>query len=167
MDGQELRDAIEAKTDAVYMSSYEELKDYYQDKHGARHWIGAFAQALSGSPTRSRGDKAYSRARRTIERHESGQYKKFGKDVAQKFEQIGKSLPPVRREIPGGKLELTLRAKQGNRERSWTVTFSGSDAYSFMENPSYRAFFEAANYPDYVIDMFEDGDYMLSEEAVS
>lgn len=164
-DGGLLQRAVDSKFEPVYASTYEEVKDALQDKHGQRGWIGAMAQQMAGSEGRS--GKPYLAARRAVERHETGQYKNWKQDYGGKISEIGKSLPPIGKTLPGNKITLTVSGYQeGRGDRSFTATFKGPDAYTFANNPTYRAFFRGQGYPDHVINLLESGDYELTVNAV-
>lgn len=164
MDREKLRDAVAGKFVPIFMTSYADIKDYYQDKHGAKGWIGAMAQAVSGAETRSRKDKPYMAARRAVERFESGQNKSMKKyGTASKMEAIGKTLPPIGQKLPGNTITITIKGKQsdgskGGREREFTATFNGPDAYIFAHNPTYKQFFKKLGFADGVIAGFDGGD---------
>lgn len=162
-----LQSAVDRHTQPIHMAHYEQLKDYYKDKYGARGWTGAMAQALTGSEKRS--GKEYLAARRSIERHETGQYGKFGKGYSAKIPEVGKQLPPIGKDVPGGQLTLTVKGTQGDgkggtRERTITVTFKGPSAYSFANDPSYTDI-----WGEYGVDegLFEDGDYAIDIYSVA
>jgi hypothetical protein len=100
-----LRDAVESKMVPVYMTSYSDVKDYLQDKHGQKGWIGALAQAYSGSDRKS--GKEYKAARRAIERYETGQNKSM-KKYSGKNAEVGKTLPPIGKKLPGNSITRRL-----------------------------------------------------------
>jgi hypothetical protein len=160
MDRDKLQAAVDSKWVPVYASNYSQVKDALQDKHGQRGWIGALAQQLSGSEKRS--GKEYLAARRSIERYETGQFKSM-KKYSPEMAKVGKSLPPIGKALPNNQINITVNGKQydgkGERERSFTVTFKGPDAYGFASSPTYQTFFKSGlGYPDGVIDRFEGGD---------
>jgi len=159
MNQQLLQNAVDSKMVPVYMTSYTQIKDYLQDKHGAKGWIGAMAQAVTGSEKRS--GKGYRAARRSIERFETGQQKSTG--YAKKMPDVGKTLPPIGKKLPGNSITVTVKGKQyegskGGRDREFTATFTGADAIEFTNNPTYKDFFKRLGYPDWVIKGFDGGD---------
>lgn len=165
-----LREAVVGKMVDVHMTTYEQVKDYYQDKAGARGWIGAMAAALSPrqAGVSAKQDKGYSAARRSIERLEKGQFKNMRKYSPQ-MAAVGKTLPPIGKKIPGDAITITVKGEQregkkGTRSRNITVTFKGADAYSFADNPSYGDIWD-----EYGVDseLFEDGDYAIDVYAVA
>ena len=163
MDRGKLERAVEGKWRDVHARSYEEAKEHLKDVYGAKGWIGAMAQAVTGSATRS--GKEYSAARRSIERFESGQYK------SSRYAQKAASVVVVDRRLPGNQMTITVKGKQPyypRRDRSFSYTFHGADAYSFAEGPSYQEFFHALDYPDWLIDAFdEDSEYGLDVSSVA
>lgn len=175
-----LRDAVNRRTENVYPTSYADVKEGLIEKYGQSGWIGAMAQAITGSEKRS--GKEYLAARRSIERYETGEFKTL-KKLGGKIPDVGKQLPPIGKRVKGGSLTLTVKGRQASysprnkagkrtkstRERSFTATFTGTDAQSFADDPTYRAFFHQldGDYPDDVIDLFEDGDYELDIYAVA
>lgn len=163
-----LQNAVNDKLTPVYMTDYGQIKEYLIEKHGQRGWIGAMAQMMSGSASRAKSDKPYQAARRSIERFEKGQFKSMkSRDV----KDVGKQLPPIGKVLKGD-ITITVKANQkdgrkGTRDRSFTATFTGMDAQNFVREPTFRDIYEQLDYPEDVIDMFEDGDYELDIYSVA
>ena len=90
----------------------------------------------------------------------------------ERYETIGKQLPPSSYN-PKGDITITVKGTQsggtrgGTRDRSFTATFSGSDAYGFVNNPNFRDIYRAMGYPEHVIDKLEEGDYEIDVSSVS
>ena len=130
----------------IYMTSYAEISEYLQEQKGQRGWVGALAQMLSGSPTRSAKGQTekqfleYKAARRAIERIESGQHQGFGEKYAGKFPEIGKQLPPIGLKPPPGGynvwFSMDIWISRAWYTRSKTVRITGYDAYQFFQAPS-------------------------------
>lgn len=78
------------------------------------------------------------------------------------YKEAGKSLPP---RIEGNQLTVTVKGYQGTREREFTTTFKGPDAYAFADQPSYRAFFHQYGYNQDTVDMFEGDDSGALEDV--
>jgi hypothetical protein len=147
-DMAKLEAALDAVAPPIYRTTFDEIRDYYEDKFSSRDWIGQMAQAMTDSPTRN-GPK-YRAARRNIERWISG--RNPSAKSQKKLEELGRNLPPIGRKVPPG---FTIRVKgkfnpspkrkaKGEKERDRTieVSFTGSDAVDFADNPSYEEFFE-------------------------
>jgi hypothetical protein len=172
MDVEMLSDAVDSKWVDVFATSYGDVKDALQEKHTGRGWIGALAKAIAGRQegVKAKDDKPYLAVRRSIERYEAGQFKSL-KSYGGKMAEVGRTLPPIGRALPGNKITLTVKGDQregkGTRERSFTTTFTGPDAYGFANEPTYRTFFKKQGYPDWVIDKFEAGDYELVVSSVA
>ncbi|SRR5260221_385741 len=158
-----LSQAAHDKSSPMYMKSYGELKDYYQDKYGNRGWMGALAQAIAGSDARS--GKEYLAARRAVERREAGTHQGFGKEYTAKVPEVGKQLPPTHYEAKGGQVSFTIRGEQqGRGERDIKVTLRGDAAYDFVNNPSYDKLWSAYGVAP---ELFDDGDYALDITSIS
>ncbi len=74
---------------------------------------------------------------------------------------LGKELPAkaTHSKVLPNQYTIRVEGKQGMRERKFTaVTFKGSDAREFAENPSFEAYFEKLKYPDSVIERFDQGE---------
>lgn len=166
-DMNKLQAAVNAKTDPVYLATYDQLRDYYKDNFRSDQWIGAMAQAVSGSDKRS--GKEYKAARRSIERHESGQYKGFKPVYVSGFQAAGMKLDPISRNPKGGMVSITVHGNQydnvpSHKGRNINATFGGSEAYAFANNPSYEAIWNAYGvHPEY----FEEGSGEMEIVSVS
>jgi len=157
MDRQLLQDTIDAKYHPVYMKTASEAIEYYKEKYGQKKWTRAIAEDLYGTIKDKKGKDA---SVKSIQRRFQGD--RLAKEEGKSgpiYEQLGRKLPPLRRELQGNRLKLVVTAVQenGGRERSWTATWSGADAYAFANDPSYYRFFRKLNYAPHVIDQF-DGD---------
>lgn len=165
-DMEMLHAAVNAKSEPVYMATYKDVAEYYRDKYSNREWIGEMARAVSGSDSKS--GKEYLAARRSIERHESGQYKGSSKMNVDRIVAAGMKLDPVGRIPKDGSISITVTGTQedypGRPDRSITVTFKGPDAYSFVNNPTFEAI-----WTQYDVDPgdFESGSGELTVTGVS
>ena len=181
--------AINAKTDPMYMTDYQQIRDAYKEKYGERGMIGKLASIIGGRQEgiKAKDDKPYLAARRTIERYERGLQGKGGevhKSLGAKYlagvKRAGEQLPSIGRQLRNNQITVTVTGSQkvtrknaqgkrvsaGSRERSWTATFHGPDAQDFITDPSLRKILNAQPqpYPDSVIDMLEgdeDDEYAL------
>ncbi len=168
-----LEDNVHKRATPIYASTYGDVRDIYREKYGKKEYIGQMALALSGAS--SKKDKAYLAARRSIERVEKGQYKGFAAKYAAKVPEVGEQLP-VQSYQPKGDVTITIKAHQvtsmkggrpqGHREREFTATFSGSDAYAFVNEPNDSEMLaDILRYNDYPEDLIDDfvgeGDYAL------
>ena len=163
-----LQQRVQAQTfTPIYATTYDQLKDYYQGVEGQRGWIGALAQALSGSANRSRSNKEYAAARRAVERYEKGQHKSLSKKYSDQFKTIGRKLPPVgyrppkkikitfqgRVQVSGGRRKKDSRTGRytgalrgdGWVKASFTRELSGQDVI----NPTFNALFGAYFQPGF------------------
>jgi hypothetical protein len=169
-----------AHANPVYMSSKADIVEHYKQTYG-KNWTSHAAQALSG--TSDKHSKEYSRA---IRQFQGSRLQQAGAKLAPKFEGVGKQLPPssytpkensitvtVKGTQAGGSYKRNAAGQQvwrssGTREREFTTTFSGPDAYQFVNSPSLRTFFKSMGYPDDVIEQIgDDGDYGVEVTSVS
>lgn len=162
---QMLQRAVDSKLTPVYMNTYNQIKDYYQDTHGQRGWVGAMAQALTGSSTKS--GKEYKAARRSIERFETGQNKSMKKYGA-KMPSVGRSLPAIGKRLAGNAITITVHGSQdgkqhkGTRNRKIEVTFTGARAQEFADSPTWDDLWD-----EYGADLGDDSDYAIDVESVA
>lgn len=164
MDRDALHQVVNSKMVPVFPTSFAEIKEGLIEKHGTRGWIGAYAQAVTGSDKRS--GKEYNAARRSLERYETGQYKTLKKYGAPaQVEKVGQTLPPTTYKPPE-QFSVNVKGSQGQRDRSWTVTFKGADAYRFARNPTYKEFFKKLGYKADIVEAF-DGDDSSGVEVTS
>ncbi len=97
----QLQRAIDEVTEPYteYMSTWEEIKDYYQDEYSEHKWIGALVHDLTGhQPSDGR---AYATDRRRIERWTDGTTRP-GKASKEALADLGRRLPPKSRGVPPG-----------------------------------------------------------------
>jgi hypothetical protein len=143
----QLQSEIEQVTEPYteYMSTWEEIKDYYQDQHSEHKWIGAMVHDLTGhTPADGR---AYATDRRRIERWADGTTRP-GKVSKAALADLGRKLPPKSRGVPPGGITITIKAtfyvskKDGRRYRDITVHMDEMQSYEWVNNPSYEAVFE-------------------------
>lgn len=159
-----LHRAVESKLTPVYMNTYDQIKDYYQDTHGQKGWIGAMAQAVTGSTAKN--GKEYKAARRAIERFDSGQNKSMKKYGA-KMPSVGRSLPAIGKRLAGNSITITIQGTQpgkhhkGTRDRKIEVTFTGPRAQEFVDAPDYDSIWD-----EYGVDLGDDSDYAVEIYAV-
>src|SRR5689334_19195146 len=141
-----LQDAINEACEPYteYYQTWDEIREYYRDQHSEHTWIGALAMDLTGSANR-RG-KAYSAARRNIERWTAG-VSKPGKKSRSALAALGKTLPPKRRGVPPGGIDVTIQGTiKISKDRRWRdiqVHMDELEAFELANDPSYEAVFEA------------------------
>lgn len=166
-----------------YLKSRSEILSHYQDTYGARKGKSMLGQKIAG--TTDTHSKAYQSAMRGLR---SGRESRGSTAAtAAKYESVGKSLPVQSYSPKSNTIKVTLTGDQtsgqykrrangetvyvagGSRTRSFTATFSGGDAYQFVNDPTYRTFFKQVNieYSNELIDRFEDGTYALHNIAIS
>jgi hypothetical protein len=127
-----------------YLSSWDEIKEYYQDEYSEHRWIGALVSDLTGhTPADGR---TYATDRRRIERWASGTTHP-GKGSKAALADLGQRLPPKRRGVPPGGLDVTIKGTiKVSRDRRWReieVHLDEMESFAFANNPSYEAIFEA------------------------
>lgn len=181
-----LEDAAHSKATPVYMTSRGVIIDYFQDtrvgrdKRGNEVWKPYAAAAIAG--TSDKKSTAYKSAMRQFQMDKrTGQerYKSAKQTAATiaRYVAVGQTLPPIHYNPKGNSVTITVSGTQkgsshknkegkrhytGTREREFTATLTGDQAYKFVNNPSIRDVLEALGYPDDVIDgLDEDGDYGL------
>jgi hypothetical protein len=162
----ELIKAVNEKSNVTYRTSKEELVAYYQKQYPGTG-KGGWKQHLVADLAKQTGMKPKNLERRfdpsrlhSQEKRNAGQYKK-----------LGEQLPPVSRSPKGGSITITVKGQQNNgrggkRERTITGTISGSDAYSFVNNPNWSDFWDLIDW-GYPFDMDEDSEYGLDNVTVS
>jgi hypothetical protein len=157
MNDVRLQAAVESATTPVFMSSKHELMNYYQDQYG-KNWKSHIASDLSGSPDKK--SRAYQSA---IRNFQGDRLAKEGRDKA-RWQALGEKLPPVSRMLAGNSITVTVSGTQQGRNRTIRATLSGSQAYSFVNDPNYNEIYEAYGVDG---DMFEGGEYALQVRSVS
>jgi hypothetical protein len=143
----QLQRAIDQVTEPYteYMSTWDEIKDYYQDNYAEHKWIGALVGDLTGR-TPADGRTYYS-DRRRIERWNDGTTRP-GKVSKEALADLGKRLPPKRRGVPPGGININIRGtfyvskRDGRRYRDIAVHMDELQAFDFVNDPSYEAIFE-------------------------
>lgn len=155
----QLRKFVEEHSTPNHFKSKAEIVEYFRDKYGTK-WTPHAAMFIS--QTTDKKSKAYGAAIRDF------QGKRLDKPgLPGRYEEIGKRLPPISR-TPKGDITVTVKGKQdiyvkgkyaGQRDKKITVTFTGADAYNFVNNPSLAMIYDA--YMSGGADLFERGDYAI------
>ena len=173
IDKAPLQRAIDGATVPVYPSSFTDVAQGFKEKFGARGWTSQLAQIVSG--TSDKKSNKYKAALRNVQRYEKGTYNpdRARANVKEALTAAGKTLDPIRRELPGGQgltLTVTFTAPEdkghAQRERSFTVTMDATTAAEFVAAPDYDYLFDewfdggAEAYGD-------DGDYEAENVQVS
>lgn len=160
----ELINAVNEKSNVTYRNSKEELVAFYQKQYPGTG-KGGWKQHLVADLAKQTGMKPKNLERRfdpsrlhNQEKRNAGQYKK-----------LGEQLPPVSRSPKGNSITVTVEGQQdngrgGTRDRTITVTFTGPDAYSFVNNPNFGDIWDEYGFD---FDEEEDGDYSLQNVSVS
>ncbi len=150
----DLRAMVDEKSEPRYISTFEELRDYYQDElHlGEREWIGRIAADLLGTTDRSRKNKEYGAARRSLERYNTGESKQLRK-YGPAIRELGAALPPIGYLPNRGGYEVHFTIKvvfSGScdnptdvEERTSSVAFVGRAAIEFFYNPTLQMILDA------------------------
>ena len=173
MDREEmLQAAIERKTDPIFMQSRSAVISYYQDAYGAA-WKSHAAAAIAGTTDKkSRAYKSASRQFQMDKRTGQERYKseRVTPATKEKYQALGQELPPIGRSLRKNSITLTVKGDQkagkrgGTRERTITVTFSGSEGQDFITSPTFRAIWRAYGVDE---ELFEEGDYAIDVSSVS
>ena len=169
IDKSPLQRAIDGATNPVYPSSFAEIKEGFREKYGDRGWIGKLAAVYTGATS----GKEYGAARRAIERVNTGQYKDFKKaEYRSGLVEAGKQLDPIRRDVPGQGLVLTVNFTapedkgHSKRAREFTISLDYVTATEFVADPNYDFLFD--EWFDGGADAYgEDGDYEAENVQVT
>lgn len=153
-----LKAAVAKNTDPIFRTSKAEIVDYYKDTYKGK-WASQAAKDLSGTTdTKSRD---YKSARRNFEGSRISQEGKTAK-----WREFGKTLPPIGRKLRDNSITITVEGKQirdgkkpGQRDRTIVVTFRGSDALTFIEEPTFQDIWDEYQFD---FDEAEDGEYSLT-----
>lgn len=158
-----LQAAINSATNAVYMTSKEQVVDYYRDTYG-RVWKQKLVHDLA--PIANMKPKNLER------RFDPSRIHNEEKRNAEQYKTLGQQLPPIRRELKAGQTSITITVKGdmhqgprgGTEPLAPNATFSGSDAFTFINSPNFDDIYE-----DYGMDadLLNDGDYVLDVGSVS
>src|SRR6266702_1952676 len=142
MDREKLQEAVDKKWEPIYATSRGDVIEYFQETYGA-NWKSHAAAARAGTTDKkSRAYKSASRQFQMDNRTGQERYKgeKLTKATRAKYAEIGKTLPPIGKKLTGDRLTLTVTGnqydKKGSRDRQWTATFKGANAYAFANDPS-------------------------------
>lgn len=183
-----LNAAIEAATQQywTFPTSFTDIGEAYRDKYGDRKWIGKLATSLTGklpasqtglikgSEEYKRANREYQTARRQIERHVSGQYQNFSPKASEKLKEIGRTLEPIKKDVPKEGLTFTIEfhapEDKGHRprERKMTVHMDHSQATQYInqDQPQYSDLFD--EWFDYGGETYgEEGDYEAEVDTVT
>jgi hypothetical protein len=165
-----LRTAINSATMPIYATQKADIVEYYQEKYG-KNWTVQAALDLSGAP---KGSTAYKSAQRHFQGSRLNAQPKTAKAqaaAAERYKTLGEKLPPIGRTLKPGRdsITVTVRGTQDNgrpqgRERKIKVSFSGSNATQFINDPDFLSIWDA-----YDVDpgTFDDGEYEIDVSGVS
>ncbi len=172
MDNEKLISGVRsAHANPNYIKNKAEYVEYYRDTYG-KNWTSKAAEKLSGTT-----DKKSLEYKRAIRQFQGERINQAGTRLAPKFEAVGKELPPSSYTPKSDTFKVTVHGTQaggeyrrnakgenrwvstGTRDRTFTATFSGPDAYQFVNNPTLGDVLRGMGYPDDVIDrLSEEGD---------
>lgn len=150
-------------------STYDELKEYYKNEYGERGWIGAYAQAVTGSERKSGGK--YLAARRSIEKYEKGMNKTSVYASGEKVQAISSKIP-VKQEV-NVPIKLTIVGKQGEIKNGVRTTSDRTINMSISPETATKIVKGKGGWSDIWDDygvndeLFEDGDYKYEAESVT
>lgn len=175
-DEQMLRAAVEQATRNyhTYPSNFNEVRAEYQQRYGDRNWIGKLTADVYGKrpPGQSgfakgtaeyrQASKEYYAARRNIERWEQGT-RSPGAAAKARLQEIGRELPPLKRNAPPGGLKFTVdfyapadSEHAGQRTRQAQISLDYPTAVQFVQEP---------NWPDLWDLWFDDGNDIYGEDG--
>lgn len=169
-----LQAAIDKVSVETYRTSKTDVIEYYKDQHGESGWRSAIARDLVGIVKNKKGeDVSYRNIRRRFEgtRAESAKATKGGQD----YKALGEKLPSLGRTPKGNSITIIItgtqvadRKAKTTRDRRITATFTGTDAYQFVNNPNYRDIWLGyAEGNEDIADLLEDGEYAIDVGGVS
>ncbi len=176
--------AREAHANPVHIKSRSEYIDYYRDTYGKAGTRKA-AESLYGSVKNKKGEDVSVKNIMRQFQSRGGKEQKESAKSAEVYQEAGKKLPPTSYTPKQNTITVTVNTVQtggqyrrdshgnskwvsgGERPRSFTATFSGPDAYAFVNNPSLRDVLKKMGYSDKTIDLFEEGEYKLNVTSVS
>lgn len=149
--------AVQSVSTPNYMTGKDQIVAYYRDTYGTK-WRGAIVQELA--PITGLKKKSLQR-RFDPSRLSSRPRTAKAKD---EYRQLGEKLPPVDRTPNKSSITITVKGKSEGRKRTVTATFSGVEAYKFVNDPEFIDIWE-----DYGVDggLFEGGDYELEVASVT
>lgn len=90
-----LERAVQSASVPVFMSSKADIIEHYKDTYGAKNWTSEIAKALSG--TTDKKSKEYKAA---IRQFQGGREHKESRKSADKFRDLGRTLPPIGKRKP-------------------------------------------------------------------
>lgn len=160
-DGGKLQDAVNAKTEPIFMRTKSEIWEYYLDKNSGDKRKAASEAGRALYDAFPEKYSSYKNARRNFEERGGQMVGAKAGDTA-KWHAMGEKLPEIGRKPIGNELKITVEGsqyeKRGERTREFTVTFKGPDAQAFVNDPSYWAFFYQYGYPLDIVQRFDGGD---------
>lgn len=156
--------AIESATTPVFAGAgdFDYIKDQYQKEHGAKGWTAALVKEMFGKSVSDKNafpknsdawkdaKRKYDTDLRLVQRYAKGTInpERGSASIREKLAEVGRTLDPVRRDVPASGLtfvvEFNAPEDKGHvkRERTATVHMSSMEAFQFVNDPSYAAFFD-------------------------
>lgn len=164
-----VRDVAREQATPNFIDNKGDYIEYYKEQYGT-NWTRKAAENLYGSVKNKQGENVS--ISNIMRRFQGGRELKGLDRSTPLYQEAGQKLPPSSY-TPKGEITITFKGDQGlgkdrgTRERNWTTTFSGTDAYDFVNKPNFRDFMRHQGYPDSVIDRLEEGDYEVMVTSVS
>lgn len=154
-----LQQKVENSSRPIYETSFTNIRETFRSEFGERRWIGEYLKAagLRNESIPAKQDKPYQAARRSLERYESNRAGSSIYTQKQYTLTVGRTLPPIGRQADKT-ITVTVTGTQQGRERSFTATFKGMNAQTFVDNPTYRDIFY-----QYAIDVHADDPDSLAD----
>lgn len=171
MYDERLQQAINDKTDPVFLEKRSAIVDHYQDTYGANWKTHIVNDILRLDPTAKKASiqRQFQYDSRTGQERYKGE--KVTASTRERYESLGKELPPVGRKLQGDSITITVKGEQalgekhggGTRDREIEVTLTGANAQEFINNPDYRSIWD-----EYGVDpdLFDKGDYAIAISSV-
>ena len=143
-----LKAFVDSKMIREYRTTKTEIKEYYgSSREAAEALYGRVLNKRTGEPV-----KVESLMRRFQTRGGKSQG-----ETSAAYRELGRELPPLSVKPPET-ITVTVKGQQGQRDREWTATFNGADAYRFSRNPSYKEFFKKLGYKANIVEAFNGDD---------
>lgn len=145
MRDERLQREVEAASTPNYLKSKSDIVGYYRDTYG-KDW----RKQYTADTIKAEGLQNTAKVRNTISRRVQGDRADRPartNEMRKDFEKLGQQLPPTSRTPKQDTLTITLNFQENSRgrtkDRTMTVTMSGTNAYDFVNNPDYDDIWDA------------------------
>lgn len=152
----------------TYPSTFREIREGFREKYDG-HWTREMAKATGVTPRQIQRFEAYVTGSGKQARNPDN----VQKATKTAFIEAGKTLDPLRRDVPPGGLTITVKGSQGSgkheRTREFTATMDYQTALQFVQDPTLEDLFDEI-YPDWddaVEVLFGDDSGALSGVSIS